>query len=86
MKYLNRIEKKLKENFSPTFLEVVDESNQHAGHVGSRPGGETHFKVSMSSIRFKGLSRVQRQRAVYKVLEEELNERVHALSLTLWIE
>ena len=86
MKYLNRIEKKLKENFSPTFLEVLDESNQHAGHIGSRPGGETHFKVSMSSTRFKGLSRVQRQRAVYKVLDEELNERVHALSLTLWIE
>ena len=83
MKYLDRIEKKLKKNFSPSFLEVIDESSLHAGHSGARPGGETHFKVSMISQNFEGVSRIQRQRAVYKVLEKELNDRIHALSLIL---
>ena len=83
MKYSDRIEKKLKEKFFPSYLKVVDESQLHEGHSGARPGGETHFKVSMSSPRFKGLSRIDRQRAVYKVLRSELAERVHALSLVL---
>ena len=83
MTYIERIEKKLKRNFSPDTLEVIDESDLHAGHSGSRPGGETHFRVKMTSRSFTGLSRVERQRAVHKVLETELRERVHALSLNL---
>ena len=83
MTYLERIEKKLKRNFSPDTLEVIDESDLHAGHSGSRPGGETHFRVKMISRRFTGMSRLERQRAVHKVLKIELQERVHALSLKL---
>ena len=83
MTYIERIEKKLKRNFSPDTLEVIDESDLHAGHSGSRPGGETHFRVKMISRSFTGMSRLDRQRAVHKVLEIELQERVHALSLKL---
>ncbi len=83
MTYLERIEKKLKRNFSPDTLEVIDESDLHAGHSGSRPGGETHFRVKMISRSFTGMSRLERQRAVHKVLKIELQERVHALSLKL---
>ena len=83
MEYFKRIEKKLKENFSPSFLKVIDESDLHAGHSGARPGGETHFRVRMQSNFFDGLSRIDMQRAVHKVLRSELDERVHALSLEL---
>ncbi len=81
MNYFDRIEKKLREEFSPSLLEVIDESDLHAGHSGARPGGETHFRVHLASEKFAGLSRLDMQRAVYKVLESELSERVHALSL-----
>ena len=83
MEYFERIKKKLNENFSPSLLEVIDESDLHAGHSGARPEGETHFKVRMTSKSFKNMSRVERQRAVYRVLKRELDERVHALSLDL---
>ena len=83
MEYFKRIETKLQETFSPEFLEVIDESDLHAGHSGARPGGETHFRVKMQSKSFDGLSRIDRQRSVHKVLKLELEERVHALSLEL---
>ncbi|MDA9246126.1 BolA family transcriptional regulator [Rhodobacteraceae bacterium] len=83
MEYFKRIEEKLQANFSPEFLEVVDESELHAGHSGARPEGETHFKVRMKSKSFEGVSRIDRQRSVHKVLKSELDERVHALSLEL---
>ena len=83
MVYAERIRDKLTTAFSPKALEVLDESHHHAGHGGTRPEGETHFTVTMVSDRFAGQSRVQRQRAVYQVLEAELKERVHALALNL---
>ncbi|MGE4612075.1 MAG: BolA family protein [Paracoccaceae bacterium] len=81
--YSERITRNLTEAFAPTHLEVIDESEDHRGHGGYIEGGETHFKVVMKSAAMNGLSRVARQRAVYKVLKTELDERVHALALQI---
>ena len=83
MTYSERITQKLTEAFSPSHLEVIDESEQHRGHGGYREGGETHFRVVLRSAELGAMSRVARQRAVYKVLAEELDERVHALALDI---
>ncbi|GAB4573891.1 MAG: BolA family transcriptional regulator [Rhodothalassiaceae bacterium] len=74
---------KLKAAFAPERIELIDESHRHVGHAGHRPEGETHFRLEMSSAAFSGLNRVARQRAVMKILEAELADRVHALSLVL---
>ena len=73
------IELRLRENFSPTHLEVIDDSAKHAGHAGHDPRGESHFTVEIVSVRFQGHSRVERQRAVNRALADLLVERVHAL-------
>lgn len=72
---------KLTEAFSPTRLEVVDDSARHAGHAGARPGGESHFNVLIEAQAFAGQGKVARQRQVYGVLSELLAGPVHALSL-----
>ena len=74
--------RKLTDRFAPTRLEIVDESHRHAGHAGARPGGESHFTVTIVSDAFTGLSRVMRQRLVYETLAEELRGPVHALALS----
>lgn len=81
--YSDRIERKLTEALKPARLNIEDESHKHAGHAGSHAdgGGETHFNVEIVSDAFTGQNRVARQRQVYALLAEELNERVHALSL-----
>lgn len=78
-----RIQTKLTAAFAPEHLEIEDESHKHAGHVGARPEGETHFHVTMTAEAFAGQTRVTRQREVYRVLAEELAGPVHALGLTL---
>jgi BolA protein len=82
MSIADTIRRKLTERFSPTHLEIEDQSHRHAGHAGARPGGETHFAVTIVSATFADLSRVARQRLVYQTLAEELRTHVHALSLT----
>ena len=82
MSVADTIRTKLTERFAPTRLEVEDESHRHIGHEGARPGGETHFAVTIASAAFSGENRVARQRLVYQTLAEELATKVHALSLT----
>jgi stress-induced morphogen len=76
---------KLSAAFTPTALEVRDESARHAGHGGATRGdgsrGETHFHVRLVSHAFEGVSRVERQRRIHAALAEELAGPVHALSL-----
>lgn len=74
---------KLTAAFAPQHLDIIDESHLHEGHSGARPGGETHFRVIMTSAVFDGQSRLERQRAVMDVLQEELDGPVHALALKL---
>jgi BolA protein len=72
---------KLSAKFAPTHLEVVDESARHQGHAGARPGGETHFRVRITSPVLAGLSRIAQHRAINEALAEELRGGVHALAI-----
>jgi BolA protein len=78
---IEQLERKLTDTFSPSRLTIDDDSARHAGHAGAGHGGESHFNVVIESAAFEGLSRVQRQRAVYAALAEELAGPVHALSV-----
>ncbi|MEE2526055.1 BolA family protein [Hyphobacterium sp. HN65] len=78
-----RIEEKLKSAFSPQELAVTDESALHHGHAGAPEGGQSHFHVEIRADSLSGLSRVERQRAINKVLAEELAGPVHALRMTV---
>lgn len=75
------ITEKLTEAFAPESLRVVDESHQHEGHSGHRPGGETHFRVYIVAEAFQGKSRIDRHRMVNTTLARELDGGVHALAI-----
>lgn len=83
MTYRERMIDKLTAAFSPTLLEVIDESESHHGHAGSghHRDGETHFLVRIVTPAFAGVSRLQRHRMINEVLRDELAERVHALTI-----
>ncbi len=82
-----RMEEKLTSAFAPQSLQVVDESDRHAGHAGhaggAGQGGETHFRVQMVSERFAGKSRVERHRAVNEALADEFAAGLHALAMDI---
>ena len=74
------IEDRLREALSAAFVEVIDESHLHAGHAGARSGGG-HFRATIVSDQFEGLSAVQAQRVVYAALAAEMGSEIHALSI-----
>lgn len=68
--------------FSPSRLEVVNESHKHAGHGGDDGSGESHFAVLIRAEALAAMSRVARHRAVHQALGD-LNQRIHALALDI---
>ncbi len=72
---------KLNAAFAPQRVDVIDESHRHEGHAGHRPGGETHFRITIVAEAFRGKSRIQRHRMINEALGGELAGGVHALAI-----
>lgn len=70
------------QGLTPTQLEIFDESESHRGHSGFREGGESHFRIRMTSPAFAGLTRLQKHRLVHDTLGD-IVPRIHALALEL---
>ena len=80
------IREKLTLALQPTALVIEDDSARHAGHhheggMDAKPGGESHFNLTVVSAAFEGQGRVARQRTVNTLLAAELAGPVHALSI-----
>ena len=73
--------RRLNSALSPTRIDLTDNSEQHRGHGGYNPAGESHFSLTIESPAFAGKNRVERQRMIYAALGELMDERVHALSI-----
>ena len=77
-----RIEEALKKVFQESSIDIVNDSEAHRGHAGYTDG-ETHFKVSIKSSKFSGMSRLQKHRCVHEALGPKLLNEIHALELQL---
>ena len=76
------LELRLRERLAPVELQVLDESADHAGHVGANASGfGTHFRVRIASPLFAGKTRVQRHRLVYDALQDFIDQGLHALAI-----
>ena len=71
------IEQKIQTALLPSRLDVINESHLH----NVPPGSESHFKLVVVSQAFESLSLIQRHQKVNGILEKELKEDIHALSM-----
>lgn len=77
------LEKRLSKAFNPLELTIIDDSAKHKGHREGGADQGTHFRVKIVSAFFKGMSKIERHRAVFSLLDDLLKNKIHALSLTL---
>ncbi|MFM2084176.1 MAG: hypothetical protein RLY95_994 [Pseudomonadota bacterium] len=76
------ISQTLQKALAPIRLEVIDESYQHAGHVGANDSGAgTHFRVRIASPFFTDITRVKQHRLVYDALRPYIDQGLHALAI-----
>lgn len=80
-----RLREKLMVALEPTRLDIVNESELHAGHRSSPGTGESHFRIVIVSPMFAGVSRVGRHRMVNDAVADEIKGgRIHALALSTY--
>ena len=65
----------------PSYLEIYDDSHQHAGHNVEAKAGGTHLRIEISSPQLQGKSRVQQHRMVQELLRPEFETGLHALQI-----
>ena len=65
------IERLIKEAFPTATVEITDLA-----------GDGDHFAASVTAEEFRGMNRVQQQRAVYAALKGRMGGELHALALT----
>lgn len=79
-----RLREKLMIALRPKRLDIINESELHAGHRNSPGTGESHFRILIVSDAFEGKSRVERHRMVNDALKDEVGGRIHALALATY--
>jgi BolA family transcriptional regulator, general stress-responsive regulator len=83
----NLIRKIIQDNYDPIHFEIFNDSANHLNHLGQHDGldHESHFKIVVVSEKFKGVSRVDRQRQIHSLLKDEmLSGALHSLSMKLY--
>jgi BolA family transcriptional regulator, general stress-responsive regulator len=79
---ISLIRTKLTGAFSPVYLDIIDESDKHIGHVGARSGGG-HFVLKIQADIFKEKSLVASHRLIYQALGEMMGKDIHALKIKI---
>ena len=80
---IENIKKKLSKQFKPDYLEVIDDSLKHKGHIGYVEGKITHLEIKIGSKEFNRLSKISIHRQINNVLKEEWNDGIHSISIKL---
>lgn len=80
MNTTNLIKEKLSTALRPEFIQVLDDSQAHAGHEGAKSGGG-HYYLTIVSNEFQNQSRIKRHQLIYSVLGDMMKHDIHALSI-----
>ncbi len=72
------IKLKIEQELPGSIVEVKDMSSQHIGHNASG----AHVKVTVTYAGFKGKTDVEQHQIIYKILQEEMKQEIHAISIT----
>ena len=80
--YFDEIIRKLKKEIEIEHIEIVDNSHKHKDHKFFSPE-KFHLHLKIKSIYLASLSRVNAQKMIMKVLNEDLKKNIHALEISI---
>jgi len=74
------IESALQSAFSPTLLNISDESHLHIGHAGAQ-SGKGHYALTIHANAFTNKTKLQCHRMIFQALDTLMQSHIHALSI-----
>ena len=76
------IKKKLSNQLDIQNIEIEDKSFLHKNHVGNQEG-KFHLKLTILSDELKSMSRIESNKKIYKILDQELKETIHSIQILI---
>ena len=78
------ITEKINKNFSPDLFKIINFSDKHKNHYLEDNNDTSHIKLIIVSKGSDGLSRIDRERLVHKLISEEISNSIHSIRLKLY--
>ena len=76
---VHQIESALRSALDIHYIKIIDNSHKHAGHKQNINGG--HYEAHIVSNDFEHKSLINRHRMIYKILDDMMKTKIHALSI-----
>ena len=76
------VKKKLKKNINIENIIIEDKTFLHKNHPGNL-SNRFHLKISIESEELKNLSKIDSNKKIYKILDEEIKNCIHSLQILI---
>ena len=80
--YFDQINQKLKRQIEIEEILIVDNSHKHRGHKFFS-AEKYHLHLKIKSLYLNSISRVNAQKLIMKILQEDLKKKIHALEISI---
>ena len=76
------IKKKLSNQIDIQDIEIEDKSFLHKNHAGNQEG-KFHLKIKIVSDELQSMSKIESNKKIYKILDQELKETIHSIQILI---
>ena len=76
------VKKKLQDQIIIENILIEDKSFLHKNHSGNQPN-KFHLKVSLKSEELKKMNKIESNKKIYKILDNELKEFIHSIQILI---
>ena len=76
------VKKKLSKQINIESIKIEDKSFLHKNHSGNQDG-KFHLKITLKSLELKKMSKIESNKMIYKVLDDELKKFIHSIQILI---
>ena len=76
------VKKKLKKNINIENILIEDKTFLHKNHSGHETN-KFHLKIIIESDELKEFNKIESNKKIYKILDEELKKHIHSLQILI---
>ena len=81
-KLILTVKKKIKENIILENIQVEDKTFLHKKHQ-THQLGKFHLKLIIQSVELKKMNKIESNKKIYKILDQELKEFIHSIQILI---
>jgi len=79
---ITNVKKKINKNINIENIFIEDKTFLHKNHPGNE-SNKFHLKITIESEELKELNKIESNKKIYKILDEELRNHIHSIQILI---